>query len=177
MSKEYDIYLEQHRANVVKGYRWLQNNLPELVIAMGKNADLEHQIVFKHDASKNTHEEYDAYDRYFYGKNQSYEVVRDFNYAWLHHIHNNPHHWQHWILINDDATLGTIVVDYMDMPDNYIIEMACDWWAFSWQKENLYEIFDWYDSHKAYIQLSEPTRKTVENVLDKIKTVLDSSRE
>nr|DAE02562.1 MAG TPA: hypothetical protein [Siphoviridae sp. ctmYS12] len=30
----------------------------------------------------------------------------------------------------------------MDMPYNYIIEMICDWWAFSWNKGNLQEIFN-----------------------------------
>ena len=59
------------------------------------------------------------------------------------------------------------------MPYNYIIEMICDWWAFSWNSRNLNEIFDWYDEHKNYMKLSDATRKTVEDILSKIKKRLD----
>lgn len=48
---------------------------------------------------------------------------------------------------------------------NYIIEMICDWWAFSWEKGNLSEIFSWYDEHKDYIKLHPNTRETVEDIL------------
>ena len=115
-------------------------------------------------------EEYDAYDKYFYGRNKSYAVVQDFNKAWLHHIHHNPHHWQHWVLINDDPGEGMVI---LDMPYMYVVEMICDWWAFSWKKENLHEIFSWYDEHKDYMKLSKNTRKTVEDILDKIKQKLE----
>ena len=59
------------------------------------------------------------------------------------------------------------------MPYNYIIEMICDWWAFSWNSGNLNEIFDWYDEHKDYMKLSEKTHKMVEDILSKIKDKLD----
>ena len=61
------------------------------------------------------------------------------------------------------------------MPITYIIEMVCDWWAFSWAKGDLYEIFKWYDEHREYMKLSNFTRKTVEDILDKIKTKLDNA--
>jgi hypothetical protein len=32
MSKQYDLYLEQHRLNVAKGFYWIQENLGELLI-------------------------------------------------------------------------------------------------------------------------------------------------
>ena len=51
--------------------------------------------------------------------------------------------------------------------------MICDWMSFSWAKENLYEFFDWYDEHKKHIKLSKNTRKTVEDILGKIRTKLD----
>ena len=170
MSYEYDRYLAQHKSNVQKGYRWITENLPDLIC---NEMDYDWQIGFGHDASKSTPDEYDAYDAYFYGNNKSYAVVKAFNYAWLHHIHSNPHHWQFWILINDDPDEGMVI---MDMPYNYIIEMICDWWAFSWVSGNLYEIFNWYDQHKDYMKLSDQTRKTVEDILSKIKEKLDSAK-
>lgn len=169
MSKQYDLYLEQHRSNVAKGFYWIQENLPELLINI-PGVSYEYQICYSHDYSKNELDEYEAYDAYFYGGNRSYKVVQDFNYAWLNHIHRNPHHWQYWVLINDDPDEGEII---LDMPYNYIIEMICDWWAFSWNSGNLNEIFDWYEEHKDYMKLSEKTRKKVEDVLTNIKKKLE----
>ena len=173
MSKEYDLYLEQHRANVAKGFYWIQENLPELLIDI-PNVSYEHQICYSHDNSKDDSEEYKAYDAYFYGKNRSFQVVQDFQYAWLTHIHKNPHHWQHWILVHDDVENGKLET-ILEMPYNYIIEMICDWWAFSWTRGNLYEIFNWYDEHSKNMKLAPETRTTVESILEKIKDKLDNS--
>ena len=171
MSIQYDEYLTQHKNNVYRGYEWIRTNLPELLIG---SYDYDNQLMRCHDISKSDKEEYDAYDAYFYGGNRSYQVVRDFNYAWLRHIHMNPHHWQYWILMHDNAGEGTTV---LDMPYNYIIEMICDWWSFSWQCGDLYEMFKWYYDHKNYIKLSEKTRKHVEHILSEIKRKLDDLKE
>ena len=168
MSREYDNYLTEHKGNVARGFHWIQEHLPELIPAED-GIDYEHQICFAHDKSKNESDEYDAYDAYFYGRNRSFQVVQDFNYAWLNHIHRNPHHWQHWILLNDEPNEGEII---LDIPYHYILEMICDWWAFSWAKGDLTEIFNWYDQHKSYMKLSEKTRKTVEDILWKIRLEL-----
>ena len=165
----HDLYLREHRENVAKGFEWIKENLPELM-KPSMPYDVDVQICLDHDKSKDQQDEYDAYDRYFYGNNRSYQDVQDFNYAWLLHIHRNPHHWQYWVLINDNPKEGEIV---LDMPYNYILEMICDWWAFSWAKENLREIFGWDDAHKDYMKLSDKTRKTVESILGSIKTKLD----
>lgn len=163
MSLQYDEYLEKHRINVKKAFEWFKENLPELI---SDNGELEHQICFEHDYSKNKQDEYEAYDAYFYGNNKSYAVVQNFKRAFLMHIHRNPHHWQYWVLIQDDPNNGEII---MDMPENYIIEMICDWWSFSWMKGDLNEIFTWYDEHKDYIKLSDSTRLIVKNILNKMK--------
>ena len=167
MSYEYDQYLREHRENVAKGFRWLEDNLPGLTMS---HEFLSDQICNNHDRSKDTPEEYHAYDAYFYGKNKSFEVVQNFNRAWLHHIHRNPHHWQYWVLINDNPNEGEVI---LDMDYCYILEMVCDWWAFSWKKGNLYEIFSWYREHRDYMKLSAKTRRTVEEILDKILEKLD----
>lgn len=160
MSDQYDRYLDQHRRNVRRGWEWLVDNIPDLFSKVDLHA-MKTQIL-NHDASKNSPEEYAAYDRYFYGVNKSFRVVQDFRRAWLHHIHENPHHWQHWVLNNDEPEEGEVV---LEMDYIYIIEMICDWWAFSWQKGDLSEIFSWYDKHQKYIKLAPDTRKTVEDIL------------
>ena len=109
-------------------------------------------------------EEYGPYDEYFYG---SKDNIDEFNYAWLHHIHNNAHHWQYWVLVNDEGTVA------LDMPYNYIIEMILDWWSFSWKSNNLYEIFSWYEEHKKTMILNENTKIIVESILADMKEILD----
>jgi hypothetical protein len=169
MSKQYDLYLQEHKANVKKGYDWIKENLPDL-IPSDMRLILEHQIGFAHDASKTEPDEYGPYDAYFYGGNRSSQVVDDFNMAWLKHIHRNPHHWQYFVLQCDEPDEGEIV---LDMPMNYLLEMICDWLSFSIAKDNMYEVFDWYDEHKNHIKLSMNTRKTVEDILNKIRRKLD----
>lgn len=166
MSVQYDQYLENHKANVIKAFEWFKENLPEILL---KHYDYEFQIRFEHDRSKTKKDEYEAYDDYFYGGNKSYAVVKNFKHAFLRHIHRNPHHWQHWVLIHDDPGEP---IEVLDMPYNYIIEMICDWWSFSWSKKNLHEIFTWYDEHEACMKLSRNTRATVEEILDKMKKKL-----
>lgn len=171
MSFQYDQYLAQHRANVKRGFDWLCKNLPNI---MKDTLEAGWYTEFAHDRSKNDEDEYEAYDAYFYGNNRSYEVVQNYQRAWLLHIHRNPHHWQYWVLINDDPKEGEIV---LEMPYDYIIEMICDWWAFSWAKGNLKEIFGWYDEHSQYIKLADNTRKIVTDILGQMKNKLEEVNE
>lgn len=138
MSQKYDEYLENHRQAVKKAYQWIAAYIPELT-----DVEATRNIEF-HDMSKNTPDEYTPYDDYFYGE-QTPTVIEAFNRAWLIHIHRNPHHWQHWVLIN---------------------------WAFSWIKGDLSEMFAWYKDHEAYIKLHNNTRSIVEEILEIIRTKL-----
>lgn len=167
MSREYNIYISQHKENVRNAYEWMTVHIPDK-LPTGLSSALDN--ILSHDASKYEDDEYKAYDRYFYGGNRSYQVLEDFNRAWLTHIHRNPHHWQHWILCQDNPKEGEII---LDMPIQYIVEMICDWWAFSWIKGDLTEIFKWYDERKDYIKLSPKTRKTVDDILAAIREELD----
>lgn len=168
MSIEYDEYLKEHIGNVKKAYEWMKQWMPDTVEEAVATA--------QHDESKYSPEEYAAYDTYFYGGNRSYAVVNDFNKAWLHHIHNNPHHWQHWVLLEDDPKNGEPFV-CIEMPKEYIVEMICDWWSFSWKAKDLREVFTWYADHKEKMKLYKRTREIVENMLTKIYEILDMEPE
>lgn len=170
MSQQYDEYLFQHRNGVYEAFEWMKKNIPDIFGDDSIIAEIDYQIKFGHDGSKNSPEEYSAYDAYFYGRNRSHQVVSDFNKAWLHHIHFNPHHWQHWILNNDNPEEGTIL---LPIPDNYIVEMICDWWSFSFAKGNLYEIFDWYKERANYMQIEKSTRNKINKILARMKEQLD----
>ena len=168
MSFAYDQYLAEHIGNVNKGLHWMLDNLgfeeekPELEVALAN---------FDHDDSKYSIEEYDAYDKYFYGGNRSYKVVQDFNYAWLHHIHQNPHHWQYWVLLEDDPESG-MPYKALEIPVHVIFEMIADWWSFSWKSGNLFEIFSWYADHRSKQIINPKSREIVEYILDRIWKVL-----
>ena len=160
---QYKEYLCNHKQGVKNGYEWLK-------LTILSNIDIDLSITDKliqyHDSSKYIREEFDAYKDYFYDE-QTDEVKRRFDYAWLHHIHENPHHWQHWLLQEDDGDLKAL-----DIPIQYIIEMICDWWAFSWNKNDLFEIFRWYENNRDKQNLSVKTREVVEAILHEMKTQL-----
>lgn len=159
MSQEYTNYITQHVANVQKAADWLYaHNIISKKMSLGL-----------HDVSKYSDEEYKAYDDYFYG-NRTEEIVKAFDYAWLHHLHNNPHHWQYWIIKIDNGKEKAL-----EMPEEDVYEMICDWWSFSFKTGDLYEIFDWYEKHKGMV-LHPNTRKLVEDILDKIKKALDEEK-
>ena len=58
------------------------------------------------------------------------------------------------------------------MPYHYILEMVCDWWAFSWRSGNLDEVFGWWNKHSPHMVLSANTRRTVEYILSTLKGFL-----
>lgn len=169
MSVEYDQYLAEHISNVHKGLQWMNDNLP--LSKEEKEAIWEAMIMHTHDASKYDKDEYEAYDAYFYGGNRSYKVVQDFHNAWLRHIHKNPHHWQYWVLLEDDPETGMPEKPLM-IPLDYIFEMIADWWTFSWRSNNLFEMFAWYAEHRDKQIMHPQTRRIVEQILKKIWDVL-----
>lgn len=158
MSLEYDMLLERHRDNVKNGYLWIKRYLPELLIA-GYDYDM---YIEAHDMSKNDREEYDAADAFLFGPDNPDSRER-YRRSQLHHRHRNPHHWEFWIL-HTSSTPAMI----LDMEYPYIIEMICDWWSFSWETGDLFDIFDWYEEHKHNIKLSKKTKRTVEDILSKL---------
>ena len=159
--EEYRNYIEEHKARVKQYAEWLKENLPELF----ENIDLElfNEMIREHDDSKYSEEEFEAYAQHFYGdKNNDLE----FDEAWKHHWLNNEHHPEFW--------LGE------DMPYIYILEMLCDWGSFSIASGNLEELGKYYyeqakdDEEK---NLSENTKIIIEEILEKINSVLSSARE
>ena len=81
------------------------------------------------------------------------ELKADFDAAWNNHIHNNPHHWQYW-LIEDRA---------ISMPENFVREMVADWAGFSICKTGKNDVSTWYPQQR--MNLHPRTRGTVEALL------------
>lgn len=122
-----------------------------------------------HDWSKLTPAEWGPYVRKFYGKVESDEARRRsirivnaefghtqaeidaaFDRAWLHHQHASPHHWQHWLLREDDGGTKTL-----PMPEHFAREMVADWAGAGRAITGRWEVGKWY-AENAHKQVMHP---------------------
>ena len=120
-----------------------------------------------HDLSKFRRGEWLAYRRHFY---EDWEIVstptsesvkRDFDRAWLKHQHRNPHHWQHWILREDDGD-----VKALRMPYRCVVEMVADWMGAGRAITGRWGAEDWYHANRGKMDLHPHTREEVEWMLE-----------
>lgn len=132
-----------------------------------------------HDISKLRPDEFIPYAKYFYGywikENEWHGDIRNyypyeltemyinqkFDLAWLHHQKRNPHHWQYWLLQEDDGKLKVL-----DMPIEYKKEMLADWRGVGKAINGLDDTKNWYIKNKDKMILHENTRKWVEEQLN-----------
>jgi hypothetical protein len=142
-----------------------------------------------HDWSKFSWTEWTAYANYFYGDfpehdpndpnkwtrrgyygPTSIDIEEKFQRAWLHHIHLNDHHPQHWVLLNDDSTITTL-----NMPFVAVLEMLADWWSAGLTQAKIVRgekevdadgnMLEWYKSHRHLYPFSTRTLMYVESIL------------
>ena len=129
-----------------------------------------------HDWSKFRPSEWLPYVRYFYGTwpeapdvwrwcphytgPTKQSVQSDFDYAWLLHQRRNAHHWQYWILIQDEDEDRVL-----PMPDHYRREMLADWRGAGRAITGKDNTQSWYKSHKDKMQLHPETRRWIEEQL------------
>lgn len=151
---------------VVKGhlhYTWylIRHKWFVLIAGLRVGAPLWRLII--HDWSKLTPAEWGPYVHSFYGpRPRSEEVKAEFRLAWLHHQHCNPHHWQHWLLHEDEG--GTRA---LPIPDKMIREMVADWMGAGRAIKGEWEVLSWYSAHEHKMVLHPATRERVEELLSK----------
>jgi len=89
-------------------------------------------------------------------------IKTNFKCARDKHFRRNRHHWKHWVL-DEQVRLA------LEMPDEYLIEMICDWKAIGIVKGDSARGFYEKDSHK--IILGSRTKSKLETILgiNKIK--------
>lgn len=122
----------------------------------------EHQIM-AHDLSKYTLAEFPHYARQFKGPANDPD---GFAYAWMNHIHHNPHHWQHWIFPDGHTPKGSNVQNgVMQMPSNYVVEMVADWMGASKAYTGSWDMSDWLFKNLPKIKLHSQTHVLLENIL------------
>jgi len=122
-----------------------------------------------HDVSKLSPSEWRPYVNVFFGKTKSprdetgaYDpssIGGDFDNAWLHHQHHNPHHWQYWVLLGDEGK-----EKILNMPIKYRKEMLADWRG-AGRAHRTPNTVVWYMSNKEKMRLHPETRNWIERQL------------
>lgn len=157
--EEYEQYLKEHIDGVKKSYNEIKDIVLTELNLIDNDISFLEDLINNHDKSKYDDEEFYPYLYYFYPSKEHKSNDNSFDYAWLHHIHNNPHHWQYWILKEDEGN-----VKLLDIPEIYIIEMLCDWHSFSYKNPES-TANKWYNDNKDKMLLSDNTKKIIENIL------------
>lgn len=137
---------------------------------------------FMHDMSKFLPSEWFPYVNYFYGGDSDIKRGRDetgyykptdtgdkaFDFAWLLHQKRNRHHWQWWILPEDEGG-----VKILEIQKQYLKEMICDWIGagkaqghVSPKDDRFFETRRWYSKNKEKMQLHPHTRKWIEEKIN-----------
>lgn len=94
-----------------------------------------------HDLSKWERVEFLPYVRQFKGPADDPD---GFAVAWLHHLHNNPHHWQYWMFPDEYQPAGSRVENgRVEMPQAYCLEMIADWLGASMAYTGSWNMRDW----------------------------------
>lgn len=158
--KQYEEYLESHIKSVEKAYTLLWQSIKKMGLSDEEFQLLESNIK-SHDKSKFTEEEFVPYSNYFYG-DKTEEVVKEFKAAAIIHEKRNPHHLEYWIEREKE------------MPTIYLIEMVCDWWSFSLQKNRPNEIFDWYNKKKTKMKLGDREQVIINFLFEEIRNLGES---
>lgn len=134
-----------------------------LVASRRTGAPLWNAVV--HDLSKFSRSEWSAYVWSFFGP-WSYSHrppwLRDaFSAAWLHHVHHNPHHWEHWVTGKGYP---------LAMPEPYVREMVADWMSAGRTKFGpTANVRWWYAKHREGLNLHPATRLLVERIIANVR--------
>lgn len=153
---EYKAYIKEHVANVHSAFlKYGINMAKRLFITPGAL----YVRVIRHDDSKYSDIEFNAYRQYFYACSDETPNEEEFNNGWIHHYKNNDHHPEYWV----DEVTGEI----KDMPVECIAEMLLDWEAMSMKFGG--STYDYYMKEKDNKPFSENTRRIVEELITLFK--------
>lgn len=165
--EEYEEYLEQHIGGVKKAYeKFKEVLLTESDLTVEELTALDNQIDM-HDASKYEDEEFYPYLHHFYPSGAGADSEEAYDRAWNHHQKSNPHHWQYWILQKDSGEQKVL-----DMPENYVIEMLCDWMSFSLKNPES-TAYKWWTDNQDKMLMSEGTKNLVNKYIEYFKEPLE----
>lgn len=171
--KEYLDYLDEHIGGVIQSWEdvlrpAIESSGDEELLDMLSLDEIGLQV-YNHDNSKYQEDEFTAYCNHWYpqdGSDVDHKAASshksedmDYAYAWNHHQHNNKHHSQYWLCVEDDGTVYAL-----DMPVPYICEMLCDWHSFSRLPDNQ-TAYEWWQDNRDKFIMSDNTVEWVEKLI------------
>ena len=113
-----------------------------------------------HDWDKFLPDEWFPYVESFYGPKPPTDTVKvAFDFAWLLHQRRNRHHWQFWLLSEDEGG-----VKVLPMPDYARREMLADWIG-AGRAQGKPDTRKWYLANRYNMQLHPETRTWIEQQL------------
>lgn len=115
-----------------------------------------------HDWSKFTSAEWGPYVRKFYDPDRA--RPDEFERAWLHHQHRNPHHWQHWLLREDSGT-----IKLLPMPDSLVREMVADWMGAGRAITGRWDVGSWWEGNRDRIRLHSEVEQLIVRLIDEVQ--------
>lgn len=154
-----------------------KNKLYEHIIYVFEAGKKHFNIEFwEHDQSKFSHKEFFAYALNFHyvplNNKDETRIKNNFQYAWLHHVNNNAHHWQYWIIPEyqkNNKNLKNITnsgIFKMPLQDN--IEMVSDWLGASRAYTGSWDMQDWLKDNFYKIKLHPITKKNTIKILKEL---------
>lgn len=129
----------------------------------GRLIGVPEQQLAVHDDSKWTLDEFPGYAMHFQGGG----APDAFASAWLHHIHYNPHHWNHWLFADGYTPKGSKVENgIVEMPVNFALEMIADWMGASRAYTGSWDMTEWLHGNMSRIRVHSNTAKYLRSQLD-----------
>jgi len=127
-----------------------------------------------HDLSKFRPSEFIPYAKFFYEPNGDKKQRRnstgyykatdtgdiDFDMAWFYHQSRNKHHWQHWIIPENDGKFKCIKV-----PEKYLKERVADWRGAAQAQGFSRDVCEWYKVNNDKMIVNESDREYLEKLI------------
>jgi hypothetical protein len=141
-----DAMLDEFRESVNAHIRYVQE--------AGRRLHVPQHQLDVHDDSKFSRREFGAYARHFHGGGAPDAFAR----AWLHHIHFNPHHWQHSMFADGYSPSGSSVeAGVVEMRECDALEMIADWMGASMAYTGSWNMAEWLNANIPHITLHSKT--------------------
>ncbi len=142
----------QHKKDVFSEGLGIISNVPNLTIS--EHRTLVHFLII-HDLSKlNAYEALRFANHFFIAENKL-----DFAQAFKVHCANNPHHPEHYMLLDKTGK-----IEVLPMPKLRAIEMVCDWSGASKTYKGNFK--DWAKTNYPTILLHELTREYLDPIIE-----------
>jgi hypothetical protein len=138
----------------------------------GRQLGVSDEQLAQHDQSKWSIEEFPHYARHFHGNVSPVDrpfVSTAFAKAWLHHLHQNAHHWQHFIFPDGFSPQGSEVENgVVEMPPNFALEMVADWSGASYAYTDSWNMSGWLRQNMPKIRVHSRTAAYLREVLGRL---------